>query len=198
MDEIFLTYILPYLVTIVVAFMSGFITFKIAAKQAKLDLIKQKEQFVLENNTHIRKIHYEEKFKIYRALSESFLSAILDNSLLFPNAIDHVPPTDSDREIFYLKRYENACKSIDKAMYTLYSNAPFIEKDAFDKFDDVLKLCRLQIVFYPDFVIKKNSPLIEMTKEKNACWIRTSEIDDKRKELMDYLREKITREEHLG
>ena len=78
MDEIFLTYILPYLVTIVVAFMSGFITFKIAAKQAKLDLIKQKEQFVLENNTHIRKIHYEEKFKIYRALSESFLSAILD------------------------------------------------------------------------------------------------------------------------
>lgn len=197
MDVIFLTYILPYLVTLVVAFISGFITFKVATKQAMLDLIKQKEQFILENNSHIKKIHYEEKFKIYRALSESFLSAILDNSLLFPYGIDHVPQNESDKENFYLKRYENACRSIDKAMYALYSNAPFIDIDAFDKFDDILKFCRFQIIYYPDFVIKKNSPLDKLTEEKTACWKRTSEIDVKRKELMDYLREKIIKEEFL-
>ncbi len=193
--EIFLTYVLPYLVTLIVAVITGFITYSTAIKQSKLESIKQREQFILDNSSHIKKLHYEEKFKIYRNLSESFLTAIMDNSQLFPIGIDKVPQNEEEQYNFYLKRYENACKSIDKATYVLHSNAPFIDKDIFEKFSAIHQLCKRQIVYYPMFVLDKYSYQNELRDEQTACWSRTSDILSKREELMDFLRQKINSDE---
>jgi hypothetical protein len=82
--EIFLQYVLPYLVTISLTLLSGLITYKVAMAQSKSDMAKQREQFLLEGKNYIKNLHSEEKFKIYHSLMETALAEIQDTSFAVP------------------------------------------------------------------------------------------------------------------
>jgi hypothetical protein len=99
--EIFLQYVLPYLVTIFLTLLSGFITYRVTMAQSKSDMAKQREQFLLEGKNYVKNLHSEEKFKIYHSLMETTLAEIQDTSLLFPYGLDYVPRDENEKKVIF-------------------------------------------------------------------------------------------------
>jgi hypothetical protein len=195
--EIFLQYVLPYLVTISLTLLSGLITYKVAMAQSKSDMAKQREQFLLEGKNYIKNLHSEEKFKIYHSLMETALAEIQDTSLLFPYGLDYVPQDEREKQKLYLERYSASVKSYNDASAKLNANACFVSKDIYEKFAEIRELCRLQIVLYPDFILNPNEEIRNSSpEEKRKCWDRTKTIQEKENILIDFMRERIEKEEN--
>jgi hypothetical protein len=96
----------------------------------------------------------------------------------------------------YSHRYEASIKSYNEASTVLNSNACFVSKDIYEKFAEIRELCRIQIVFYPDFILNSNEEIREASPdEKQKCWLRTETIFQKQTALIDFMRERMEKEE---
>ena len=78
----------------------------------------------------------------------------------------------------------------------MYANAPFIPKDMYNKFNEILDLIRLQSEVYNEahFTTTLSDADGEITEEDKA---RTSEIDEKFNRLMDEIRDYLSKLEIL-
>lgn len=184
--------ILPYLVTILVAVLTGIITYLIAIKQSKLDFKKETELIQLDERKFVKELHNSEKYKIYHELCEKTLLMVQDSLFLFPPFLDQIPQDKEEQKVVFKERYKRACSSYDELTKCLFSNAAFIDEDIHQKFDEIRESCRLQIVFYPDFVLV-NDPRFEedYAKPKEECWKRGKKIDELQSALISFLRKKI-------
>lgn len=179
------------IVTGIVYFCSRIIVKRLQKKyELSLDEKFEKYKATVENKKYITKVRFDAEFKIYRELSESFFEMVKSISILIPQGLTMVPADKETKEKRDIENYGDALKAVEKAQDVLNSNAPFIPKEIFDKYDEIRILCMKQL---NDFSERWNVSVRGTKKEKETLshetYKRTGEIDKKFKEINGEIRE---------
>lgn len=160
----------------------------------KLNKELEKYKSRLDNKIYISKTKFDAEFSIYRELSKSFFDMVKNINSMIPIGLVNVPADKEVRKKFENECYENACRSVVQAQDTLISNAPFMSSELFEKYDEILKLCRLQL---SAFEKRWNVLYIASQEEKESFsgddYLRGSEIQNKFTDLIKNIREYLTR-----
>lgn len=165
------------------AIISTLITFN---QNRKIEELKTR----LNTGAYISKSKFDVEFECYRNLSRELGLMVKANVKLYPQGI-YVPLSDEDEEL--QRRFDTGNDAIDayNNFYTMLSeNEPFISSDIYDKFYEILELCKKQLELYEDFRIKEDKTMLDECREEfRNCWKRTDIIFEKRRELSKMLRE---------
>lgn len=168
-----------------------------AENQAEIDRKIEEWKSELESRGYISKTRFDTEFAIYKELCSAFFAMNGAIHLLFPDGFDGAPASKNWKEICG-ERYKDAKEKYAQAISLLGSNAPFIGKDIYNKFYELIRLSALQIHDYafsePDALYKSADSI---RKIANEGYQRTKEIDEKWNALLDELRsyfESLTQE----
>ena len=197
---IFLQYILPSIIAFVSAVIVSLVSYFQYKSKVKKEIEKLEKEYQLLNKDHVKKIHYETTFAIYKELSDKLFTMSVDVlSLFYPGLDISIPLDTEEKQKVQYKKYNQACDSFNYFTKTLYANSPFIEKDVFDKLMDYRNMCNEQIIWYPDLILNVDKSLSkENCNEKNKCYKRSEEINRKLYECIEFLRVKIKNDEYLN
>ncbi|MBQ8428852.1 MAG: hypothetical protein IJX30_02025 [Clostridia bacterium] len=170
-------------VTGVWAIISTFIAFN---QNKQIERLKTR----LDTGAYISKSKFDVEFECYRNLSRELGIMVRDNSRLYPEGI-YRPFSDKEEET--MRRIDVFNKAIDSYnnFYSILSeNEAFIASELYDKFFEILELCKEQIVLYKEFRIQEDELMLKDCREEfRNCWKRTGTIFAKRRELSKMLRE---------
>lgn len=156
--------------------------------QLSFDKALENKKTLNERKNYISKHRFDLEFTIYQELSKAFFHAVVDISELFP--IIAIRPADKDeREKCEETIYQKALQSCIDAQNVLFENAPFISENLFDKFDEIIKLCKKQLFEHAQQKID-DSPLDQKSRIDNCN--RTKDINEKLRELNNQIREYLS------
>ena len=143
----------------------------------------------LERKNYVSKVRFDAEFAIYRELCA--LTDEMERTVhsLFPTGLDPLPNDADEQKKIFQRRYKSACSAYSSASKSLSKNSAFIPKENYDLFDEVERLCRIQIVLYP-YSLRSGVDKLDPEQEQ-GCWKRTKEIDDAYKKLQKKLREHL-------
>ncbi len=109
-----------------------------------------------ERKNNVSKVRFDKAFEIYCELSRNYFLMQRNVLNVFPTIDNQYEEKDKEEE-----RVRNsviaAHNSICEAQNSLYSYAPFIEQLLFDKFEQILKICRGHISCFSIFTHKNYS-----------------------------------------
>ncbi len=181
--------------TAVIKFSSNFIAERLEEKYS-LKLNKELEAYKssLENKNYISKTKFDAEFEIYKNLSKSFFEMVKNISIMIPPGFTTIPADEEAKKEYDNKNYDAACKSCELAQDTLNSSAPFISEDIFNKYSEIIHLCIMQL---RAFERRWNISYMKSQKDKekftNEEYSRTSEINEKFKELNNDIRDYLNK-----
>ncbi len=165
-----------------------------ASYALKLDKELEKYKVVLENKNYISKTKFDVEFSIYRELSKSFSDAVKAVSIMIPAGYTTVPADSEDRKKYEENNYQNALNAVVIAQDTLKSNIPFISKDIYEAYKDILSNCNMQITTFAD---RWNVGIIGHEFGKSTLttedYKRTREINQKFDSLNEKIRDYIAK-----
>ena len=141
---------------------------------------------------YVSKTRFDAEFDIYRELSKSFFDLIVSISTLIPSGLARLPADEKVREEREQQLYKESCVAIDMAQNVLNQNAPFIKKIIYDGYNEILKLCRLQMGAYMDRFCVTNMPRYGKKSFDLEDYQRTGEIHAKIDALNDSIREYLS------
>ena len=158
--------------------------------EAKLSQELEKYKSELSKKKYVSKTRFDAEFEIYRELSRAFFDLVKDINGLIPSGLHHKPAEREDAE---RQANEILQKSFDaslQAQDALNKNAPFIPAEFYDAFNNILRLCFMQI----DVIREKNN-VLNFDPQKGIPqredYRRTDEINKELKEtnqrIRDYL-----------
>lgn len=131
--------------SLVVKFASNIIAEQLSNKyELKMNMELEKYKSSLDNKIYMSKTKFDTEFKIYRELTKSFFETVKVISAMIPYGLSTVPANEDAKKEYEEKIYTDAKNAAIVAQDVLNSNAPFISKDFFDKYSDILELCRRQ------------------------------------------------------
>lgn len=116
----------------------------------KLNKELEKYKSNLDNKTYISKTKFEAEFKIYRELTKAFFEMVKDVSIMIPAGIASYPADKEKREKYENNLYSNASKTTVIAQEVLNSNIPFIPSDLYEKYNEILGDCKVQLGVFED------------------------------------------------
>lgn len=194
----FLQYILPSLIAAASALIASVVSIFVSKSKINNEIEKQQKQFFLDNAKHIRQMRNEERFKIYHSLSEKSLEMVQTALMLFPPFLDYVPKDLNEKNELYKNRYKEAMTSYNCFSKCLFSNAPFIDENLYKKLMNYREMCRLQIAFYPDLILKKSEGYDETNENlKSECWKRGTQIATIQEQIIADIRKAIQEDETI-
>ena len=179
--------------TAVVGFSSGYIAEKLQKKyQLTLDEELEKYKAGLANKTFISKTKFEAEFSIYQNLSLTFAQCIKAFNVLIPRGYVNVPADEKVREEQDNIHYSEARTAYVRAQDELSKSIPFIPQEFCDIYQQLLKLCVLQLF---DFEERWNISNIDKDKSVlgHASYLRTEEINKKFDELNGKIRDHLSK-----
>lgn len=177
--------------TAVTYFSSNFIAERL---QKKYDL-KLNERFEnykanVENKKYISKTKFDAEFALYRSLSKAFFDMLKNISVMIPHGYTTVPADKEVRKKVDEEHYKSALSSVVTAQDELNSNAAFIPEKFYDAYEEIRKLCVLQL---NEFEQRWNVFYLASQEEKETispeAYKRTGEINEKFKKLNNEIRE---------
>ena len=146
----------------------------------------------LERKNYVSKVRFDAEFAMYQELSKVFFDVVVaQNDLFTYYQFDVTLPDKTAQQELCKKRYEAARIAYNSAIASLHKNSPFIDKDFFDRFNDILRDIKLQLFHYPSFYVAEDAAETkrECKTVFDECSKRTNEIDDRMKNLCADLRE---------
>jgi len=159
----------------------------------KLNKELEKYKSNLDNKVYISKTKFDTEFSIYRELSKAFFEMVKDISVMIPAGYATYPADKETRKKYENELYSNASKTTVMAQNVLNSNAPFISNDLFEKYNDILKLCKRQLNVFEH---RWNCFYLATQEEKESFssedFQRTNEITNKFKELNENIRQYLS------
>lgn len=158
----------------------------------KTEFQKQIENLKSKNEklNYITKTQFDAEFKMYQELSEASFLMFYDVSFLFPDQMESAY-LDEQKENERLKNlYNTAHKSLKEYQNILFKYAPFISKDLYESFEKLFKDGLLQVNFFPDYRLNKSEHI--SFELKQACLSRTTQMAEKKEELVKELREYLS------
>jgi len=143
----------------------------------------------LENKTYISKTKFDTEFKIYRELSKAFFEMVRDVSIMIPIGVASYPADREAKKEYENKLYKAAVKSCVAAQDVLSANVPFISESLCDKYEEINKLCKIQL---NAFERRWNVCYLASQEEKESFssedYKRTEEINEKYRQLNNEVR----------
>lgn len=146
----------------------------------------------LERKNYVSKVRFDAEFAIYQELSKVFFDVVVaQNDLFTYYQFDVSLPDKTAQQELYKQRYETARLAYNSAIASLHKNSPFIDKDFFERFNDILRNIKLQLFHYPSFYVAEDAAETKRECQKlfDECSKRTNEIADRMKNLCADLRE---------
>ena len=145
----------------------------------------------VENKIYISKTKFDTEFQLYRQLSKSFTNMTKEVSQLFPSFTKDVRD-DYDK---YKPQHDRAVDAIILAQDELCASAAFISADLYEKFAEIEKLCKLQLSDFQDFRLRPDAEEYrsDCREAFQETYKRTREINEKFKNLLEIMREYISR-----
>ena len=175
-----------FVVPIVVALISGFVSYLLARRNAKQELEKVKQEQSLSVRREALLFGYRKKYESLQTAVASFTE--MQNSVywLFPRCLDYLPQDNQERKEVLTNRYKEAVDAYNKAYDSLKWVTPFISKDTCSGGQEILKECQLQIAIYRGQLRRtKNAG-----HDENDAYDRTKSIQD----LIDEWNDKVRAE----
>lgn len=174
----------------VVKFSSNIIAKRLEEKYTmKLNKELEKYKSNLDNKNYISKTKFDTEFSIYRELSKAYFDMIKDISLMIPSGFSTKIADKAAQKEHENKLYSNAIEKTVVAQDVLNANAPFIQSDLFDKYNNILQLCKRQI---NTFERRWNVLIIASQEDKESFsmedYKRTEDINTKFSELNEKIR----------
>lgn len=179
----------------VVKFCSNIIAERLSQKY-NVKLQKELEQYKsgLDNKIYISKAKFDAEFDLYRQLSKAFFEMVKDVTIMIPTGYATYPANPEKRKEYEDKMHQNACKSTVEAQDVLNSNIPFMPEDFYNKYSDILRLCRQQLDVYE---MRWNVYYIASQKEKETFshddYQRSRDINTDFKELNSNIRDYLAK-----
>ena len=176
----------------VVKFTSNIIADKISAKyENKLEQALEKYKTELSKKEYVSQVRFDAE--IYRTLSKEFSTAVKNISLMIPDGIAYFPADEEKRTEYENKIYVDANNAVVVAQDVLYANGAFISEELYNKYNEILTLCRQQLnAFQRRFNI---SYFYSQGEKSFTCeeYKRTTKIKEKWLELNNCVREYISK-----
>ena len=167
-------------------------------RKKQLDYDKQLEKYkhIAEKKNYVSKVRFDAEFEIYRELSQTFSEAIEGVHGIIPYGEAYYPNDEEEKKLYKKHLFEKFIKATVNAQSTLFANAPFISKDIYDRFNEIMDLIRLQNEVYTEanFDTSLSKADGEITEDDAK---RTAQIDEKYDVLMDEIRDYLSRLEIL-
>lgn len=112
-----------------------------------LKLNKELEEYKikLDSKNYITKAKFDAEFSIYRELSKVFFAMVKAITIMIPSGLATYPAGEKEREEYEQRLYITAKEATVIAQDKLNGEAPFIPESLWDKYNDILDLCRLQL-----------------------------------------------------
>ncbi len=159
------------------------------SQKYELRLQKELEAFksILTKKEYVSKARFDVEFKIYRELSQVFSEAIEGVHGIIPSGEAYYPTNEGERNDYEQQLFVGFAKASYQAQKSLFSNAPFISKEIYDKFEEIMCLIRIQSEVYNEahFATTVSNAEGKITDE-DGC--RTALIDEKFELLTDEIR----------
>lgn len=175
----------------IVKFCSNIIADKLSQKY-KLTMNKELEKYKagIDNKTYMSKAKFDAEFDLYRKLSKAFFDMIKNISNMIPTGIAKRPIDPQECEKYENGIYKDALNSAIVAQDVLKSNIPFVPESIYQKYTDILDLCKIQLdVFEERWNVLYLASPEEKKRFETEDYRRTIEINKKFEELNDVLRE---------
>lgn len=117
------------------------------AKKYELKMQKELEKYKsgLDNKIYITKAKFDAEFTLYRDLSKAFFQMVKDITIMIPAGYATYPADEEKRKEYEDGLYAAASQSTVAAQDVLNSNVPFIPENLYQKYDEIMILCRLQL-----------------------------------------------------
>ena len=180
-----------FVIVACVSFCSGIIAKKLEEKYSlKLNEELEKYKANLDNKKYITKTKFDAEFALYKSLSKAFFDMVKAISIMIPQGVEYVPVDEKARDEYDMNKYNEAVKYTVIAQDELNGNAPFVPKDFFDDYEEIRKLCDIQIR-----VFERRWDSVQFVSEKekkqlpHEAYERTGNINIKFEELNKKIRE---------
>ncbi len=159
--------------------------------QSSLDKALEDRKSLNDRKNYISKTRFDTEFQIYRELSKSFFNATKKIHRLIPYGVSTVPvfENEKDKDKYEHEIYQDAFNDYIIARDALISNAPFIRKDIYDKYYELLEICNLQLnVYFQRWNLSFAGLKYEERMPEIVDYKRTKEMTDKFEKLNDEVR----------
>ena len=165
-------------------------------KQHKYDKQLEKFKHISEKKNYVSKVRFDAEFAIYRELSQTFSEAVEAVHGIIPDGEAYYPEDKDERKNYEEHLFVKFVKAHQGAQSTLYANAPFISKEIYDEFDEILGLIRTQSEVYNEANVHTTLSDADgdITVEDTN---RTAKIDEKFNVLMNKIRDYLAKLEIL-
>lgn len=165
-------------------------------KQLEYDKKLEKYKHIAEKKNYVSKVRFDAEFKIYRELSQVFSEAIESVHGIIPFGEAYYPNDEEEKKKYINNLFLKFAKASHSAQSVLYANAPFISKDIYDKFGEIMYLIRMQSEVYNEanFNTTLSQANGKITEDDTN---RTALIDEKFDILMDEIRDYLSNLEIL-
>lgn len=174
----------------IVKFASGIIANRLEEKYSlKLNKELEKYKTNLDNKTYISRTKFDAEFNIYRELSKAFFEMVKAITIMIPSGLANYPADEEAKKEYENNLYDKASKYAVIAQDVLNSNAPFIPSNLFKNYDDILKLCKVQLgVFELRWDVNYRARQEEKECFSLEDYKRSREINEKFEELNENIR----------
>lgn len=160
----------------------------------KLNKELEKYKSIVENKNYISKTKFDTEFEIYRSLSKTFFEMVKHISVMIPAGFSYQPADEKTRKERDNEIYKLASKACVEAQDTLNSSAPFISEELFNEYDNILKLCKLQLdAFERRWNVFYLAPQEEKESFTMEEYQRTREIEKAFNKLNNMVREYLSK-----
>lgn len=173
MDTSIIIAIIGAVTSIVVAALSGFISYKATRKKASDDLKAIREQENLSIQKEALLFEYKARYEQIQKIVATFTPLFNDIYALFPTGLEYSSRDKEEQERIDGEKYDRARDSYNNALSTLKSCAPFLTIDLYEEGLGILKKCLLQINAFP--YVKKSPDGTGYGHDKD-CYEATNEI----------------------
>lgn len=174
----------------VVYFASNFIAERLQKKyDLKLNEKYERYKADIENKTYISKTKFDAEFNLYRSLSKAFFDMVKNVTVMIPQGLVMMPADKELKRNVEEEHYNAARAAVVIAQDELNSNAPFIPEKFYEAYEEIRKLCGMQL---SEFEKRWNVGYLASQDEKESLSIeaykRTGEINAKFKQLNNEIR----------
>ncbi len=115
---------------------------KFESYKAEIDKELEKHKAALGNKNYITQKKFDVEFEMYQTLANANYRLVKEAATLIPAGFSLQPADKKIKEAVDEKTYEDLSKAISEAQDLLFRYAPFIRKDIYEGYHEILNLCQ--------------------------------------------------------
>lgn len=156
--------------------------------------VVKKYETRLRKREYVSKVRFDTEFLIYRELSKSFFNYVKAICIMVPPGYSEQPADPEARKKEDEEHYRKAQNAHVEAQDALHQNAPFIQKEFYEKYNEILKDGNLQLLAYRKrYNIGYKAPQSEKEEFELDDYQRSQKMENLMGKLNDDMRQYLAK-----